>query len=159
MPVHTISAITGHYVAGGTLIAASTDYRIVVDGRAKTGITAIKLGISVPLLGHLIVKSRMKTEYADEFLTTGDFYELPWVFESGYIEKLTTQEQLFDDAMKWIKDNKINEPPDFKAEKEQMTREILNEYKKNLEHDRIKFVDSWFDPEVRKNLTAALEKF
>jgi enoyl-CoA hydratase/carnithine racemase len=159
MPVHTVSAITGHYVAGGTLIAGSTDGRMVVDGRAKTGITAIKLGISVPLLGHMIVKSQMKPEFADEFLTTGDFYEIPWVKESGYIDELTTQEQLMDDAIKWIKDKKINEPPDFKTKKEQVTKEILDEYKKNLEHDRTKFVDSWFDPEVRKNLTAALEKF
>jgi len=159
IPVYSISAIPGHYVAGGTLITACTDARIAVDGRAKTGITAIKLGISVPLLGHLIVKSRMRSEYADEFLTTGDFYDIPWAYKSGYINKLTTQEQLLDDALKWIKDNKINDPPDFKAKKEQMTKEILDEYKKNLEHDRIKFVDSWFDPEVRKNLTAALEKF
>ena len=96
LPVYSISALTGHYVAGGCLIAACTDARIVVDGRAKTGITAIKLGLSVPLLGHLIVKYRMNQEYGDEFLRTGDFYEIPWVDRSGFLDKVTTQDELMN---------------------------------------------------------------
>jgi enoyl-CoA hydratase/carnithine racemase len=159
MPIYTLSAITGHYVAGGSLISASTDSRIVVEGRAKTGITAIKLGLAVPLLGQLIVRLRMKAEYADEFLTTGDFYEIPWAHESGYIDKLSSQEDLLDDAIKEIINNEASQLSDYKHKKELMTRPIIDEYKKNLEHDRIKFVNSWFDPKVQQALYEAMEKF
>jgi enoyl-CoA hydratase/carnithine racemase len=158
-PVYTVSAITGHYVAGGSLISASTDSRIAVKGRAKTGITAIKLGLAVPLLGQLIVRLRMKAEYADEFLTTGDFYEISWAHESGFIEKLSTQEDLLDDAIKLITNNKPTQLSDYKNKKEQIIRPIIDEYKKNLEQDGIKFVDSWFDPEVQRALYKAMEKF
>jgi enoyl-CoA hydratase/carnithine racemase len=159
IPLYTISAITGHYVAGGTLIAACTDVRIVVQGRAKTGITAIKLGLSVPLLGHLIVKSRMKSEYADEFLRTGDFYEIPWVQKSGYLDKLTTQEELLSDAIEFVKKKETKQLPEFIREKQQTARSIVEEYKKNHDQDRTKFTDSWFDPGVQKNLKDAVKKY
>jgi enoyl-CoA hydratase/carnithine racemase len=158
-PVYTVSAITGHYVAGGSLISASTDSRIVVEGRAKTGITAIKLGLAVPFLGQLIVRLRMKAEYADEFLTTGDFYEISWAHESGYIDKLSTQEGLLDDAMMLLKNEIAKQSSNFKKKKEKTTKPIVDNYKKNLEHDRIKFVNSWFDPKVQQALYKAMEKF
>jgi enoyl-CoA hydratase len=159
MPLYTLSAITGHYVAGGCLIAACTDARIVVDGRAKTGITAIKLGLSVPLLGHLIVMQRMNQEHGDEFLRTGDFYDIPWVNNSGYLDKITTQEELLNEAKKNVKDEYSKQPPDFKQQKDQMTKQILKEYKKNLGQDRTKFIDSWFDPNVQRKLKEAVKKF
>ena len=159
MPVYTVTAITGHYVAGGSLISACTDSRISVDGRAKTGITAIKLGLAVPLLGQLIVRLRMKAEFADEFLKTGDFYELPWAYKSGYIDKLTTLDKLLDDAMKLISDQNLTQPTDYKQKKEQLTKTIINDFKKNLEQDRVRFVNSWFEPEVQRNLHKAMEKF
>jgi enoyl-CoA hydratase/carnithine racemase len=159
LPVYSVSAITGHYVAGGSLISACTDSRIAVDGRAKTGITAIKLGLAVPLLGQLIVRLRMNAEFADEFLKTGDFYELPWACKSKYIEKLTTHEELLNEATKLIMDQIRTQPPDYIQQKEQLTKPIINEYKKNLEQDRVKFVNSWFDPEVQRNLYKAMEKF
>ncbi len=159
IPVYSVSAITGHFVAGGSVISACTDLRIAVDGRAKTGITAIKLGLSVPLLAQLIIRSRMKSEYADEFLTTGDFYEISWAYESGYIDKLSTHEDLINDAAELIINNQAPQKSDYKYKKEEFTRLIINEYKKNREQDRVKFVNSWFDPEVQRNLHKALEKF
>ena len=44
----TLAVISGHCLAGGTLIAAACDHRICVKGEYKVGVTAAKIGLVPP---------------------------------------------------------------------------------------------------------------
>lgn len=46
LPVPVVAALTGHAIAGGCLIAAACDYRIMGDGRI--GVTEATVGLPVP---------------------------------------------------------------------------------------------------------------
>lgn len=43
-----VAAINGHAIAGGAVLAATADFRLVVDADAKLGITEIQVGVPFP---------------------------------------------------------------------------------------------------------------
>ena len=104
-PCPTISALTGHYVAGGCILAACTDHRFLATGSAKTGITAVKLGLSVPFLAEKIVRHRLKDKTANELLTTGELYDPTWARQAGFIDEIKPQESLLEEAISYLQNN------------------------------------------------------
>lgn len=43
-----VAAINGHAIAGGAVLAATADFRLVTDAEAKLGITEIQVGVPFP---------------------------------------------------------------------------------------------------------------
>ncbi|MBW2252368.1 MAG: enoyl-CoA hydratase/isomerase family protein, partial [Deltaproteobacteria bacterium] len=56
LPMPTACAITGHAIAGGTILASSCDYRFLASGRKLMGLNEIKLGVPVPYLSDLMLR-------------------------------------------------------------------------------------------------------
>ncbi len=159
LPFHSVCAITGHYVAGGSIIAASTDHRFLAEGKAKAGITAVKLGIHVPLPAQLIIRARLRCEFADEMLRTGDFYDVPWAQDAGFIDDIRPQEDLQEYSDNFL--TEIISKPDEKFVQAKMTQEKLlkKEYLENKTKDKKGFITSWFQPEVQAAMKEATKKF
>ena len=47
-PHPIVAAINGHCLAGGTMLAAASDYRIALSGDYKMGVTAARIGVFAP---------------------------------------------------------------------------------------------------------------
>ena len=48
LPGPVVAAITGHAIAGGTLLAMCADTRVVAKGAVKLGLTEVQIGIALP---------------------------------------------------------------------------------------------------------------
>lgn len=159
LPIPTVSAITGHFVAGGSIFAASADYRFLAEGKAKTGITAVKLGLHVPYPAQWIIQARLKADFANDMLRTGDFYDATWATDAGFIHELRPPENLqeYSDNVLTEITSKPNE--EFVSAKMKKAEILRYDYNENKVEDMKKFVDSWFKPEVQEALKIATKKF
>lgn len=82
-PKPVVAAINGHAIAGGCIIAAACDYRIMAEGNGRIGVPELLVGVPFPTLPFEIVRSRVspanfrqlvlggKTVPPDEALTLG----------------------------------------------------------------------------------------
>jgi enoyl-CoA hydratase len=50
MPHPVVAAVNGHAIAGGCVLVQQADYRIMADGKFKTGLNETQLGVGLPAI-------------------------------------------------------------------------------------------------------------
>lgn len=71
LPCPTIAAIHGTAVAGGFLLAAACDFRVVQDADLKLGLTEADIGIAVPAPAQVLVAARTSPSVSLRLSTFG----------------------------------------------------------------------------------------
>ena len=74
LPMPLIAAINGHAVAGGTVLAATADFRLIADGEAKMGLTEIQVGVPFPASAMEAVRYACAGPHLTEVLLRGQTY-------------------------------------------------------------------------------------
>lgn len=159
LSIPTISAITGHCIAGGCVLASMTDLRFMAQGNGKAGVNEIKLGVPVPYLSSLVLTQLLGDRRAKEMIYTGDIYDQQWLKDAGFIDRLVQPAELLDEAVEQAR--KLGSSPQyaFEAVKVMRTRPIQEEYLKKQEEESIKFLECWFKDDTRALLNEAKKKF
>lgn len=159
LSVPTVCAISGHAIAGGTILALTCDYRFAALEKNLLGLNEIKLGVPVPhladLMLRLIVAERTATEivYRGEFMTAADAGQIgivdeicaPDTLEARALEKVLELTALPASAFSQIKDSRV--------------AEIRSEFIENHSAKMKGFLDCWFNPAARVLLAEAAKKF
>jgi enoyl-CoA hydratase len=65
-PKPAVAAINGHAIAGGCILAAACDYRVMADGSGRIGVPELAVGVPFPTLPFEIVGARVpRTAFRD----------------------------------------------------------------------------------------------
>jgi enoyl-CoA hydratase/carnithine racemase len=159
LPKPTACAICGHAIAGGTILALTTDFRIAAAGRKLMGLNEVKLGVPVPYLADLLLRQIVaeapanKILFAGEFLTTADAEDIGLVdetapageVEASAVERIAALAALPADALAAIKENR--------------TEAAARRYKKRGVEKSERFLDRWFAADTRPLLEEAAKTF
>lgn len=70
-PKPAIAAINGHAIAGGCIIAAACDYRVMAEGNARIGVPELAVGVPFPTLPFEIVRARVQPTQFRDLVFTG----------------------------------------------------------------------------------------
>jgi enoyl-CoA hydratase len=73
-PKPVVAAVNGHAIAGGTVLAAAADFRLVADGEGRMGLTEILLGVPFPVSVLEIVRYACAGPALPELLYHGRTY-------------------------------------------------------------------------------------
>lgn len=84
LPCPTVAAIHGTAVAGGFLLAAACDFRVVQDADLKLGLTEADLGVAVPAPGQVLVAARTSPAVALRLSTFGTLLTPEEALSIGY---------------------------------------------------------------------------
>jgi enoyl-CoA hydratase/carnithine racemase len=159
LPMPTACAICGHAIAGGTILALATDFRIAAAGKKLMGLNEVKLGVPVPYLADLLLRQIVaeapanRLLFAGEFLTTADAAGIGLVDETAPAEemeacageKIAALAALPADALSAIKENR--------------TEGAARRYKKRGGEKDERFLDCWFAAATRPLLEEAAKTF
>ena len=58
-PAPTVALVNGHAIAGGCIMAAACDYRVLVEGTSRMGVPELAVGVPFPTLPFEIVRARV----------------------------------------------------------------------------------------------------
>jgi enoyl-CoA hydratase/carnithine racemase len=159
LPIPTLTAIPGHCIAAGCIIAACTDFRFMVNTKAKLGVTAVKLGLPVPYLSERIVQQVLDNEVANKLLSTGELYDVNWAKDVAYTNELLEPDELYGKSKQFL-ERFINQSGDkFAQEKITKTKPIIQSYLDNKTTDEENFVNTWFSSAIQERLREATKKF
>lgn len=159
LPKPIIAAITGHAIAGGCILTLCCDYRFIAEGRKLMGLNEVKLGVSVPYPGVVILHQVVGTRNAREILEVGDFYEADESLGMGLVDHVFPLEQVLPEAIEKAK--KVGELPNeaYQEIKRNNIEKVEEQILTHLEEKEQFFIECWFSDDARERLKEAMKKF
>lgn len=100
-PILIVSAINGHTIGGGAVMAVATDYRIALnDQRIKIGFPEYKKGIFLPKLMRTIISQRTKVD--TKMLLFGEYVGVGEAMQKGIIDECKYNDLIDQAILKFI---------------------------------------------------------
>jgi enoyl-CoA hydratase len=92
-------AINGHAMAGGAVLAACADRRIMARDGGRIGITEMLVGVPLPALAFEIVRFAVPPRYLGEFALTGATYPTEQALTKGWVDEVVAPDALMARAV------------------------------------------------------------
>ena len=94
-----VTAIQGHAIAGGFVLAQVGDRRLLARGGATLGAPELQLGAAFPPFAVEILRAALPVERLNAVLLTGEIVDADAALANGYADELVLPEALLDCAV------------------------------------------------------------
>lgn len=159
LPLPTACAIAGHATAGGAILAVSTDFRFVAEGRKFIGFNEVKIGVPVPFLADLILRQIVGDRHATEMMFSGEFLEPEHAHKIGLVDDVFSAEEVENEAIAKVVMLAAMPSGGFRLIKNNRVEALRLQYDQMRKSDADDFLNCWFDPSVQELLQEAAQKF
>lgn len=159
MPMPTLCAYQGHATAAGSIFAAACDFRYAAAAKPLFGFNEIIIGLSVPLLAHLMLEQIIGSQKTVDLMFNGRFIKPEEALSLGVIDAVFNAEELETKALEKTGVMANYPAPGFKATKFTKTKFVLDKFFANRDQAAQSFLNCWFDENAQNILTEAAKKF
>ncbi len=157
LPKPMIAAINGHAIAGGCILAACCDHRIMVDGAGRIGIPELGVGVPFPALPLQVMASRISDAALRDLVFTARTVQVDEAKSLGLIDDKCPAGMLMDRALEAAQRLAAIPAGAFALTKEAFYTPIL-ERTKALSDLNARVVDAWMQPHTYETIRAYLDK-
>jgi enoyl-CoA hydratase len=157
LPKPMVAAVNGHAIAGGCILAACCDHRIMVDGNGRIGIPELAVGVPFPALPLQIMAARLGDGALRDLVFTGRTVQVDEAKALGLIDEKCPSGLLIDRAMEVAQKLASIPAGAFALTKEALYTPIL-ERTKSLSALNARVVDAWMQQHTYDTIRAYLEK-
>lgn len=98
-PGPTVAAVNGHAIAGGYVVAAACDHRLVADGKARVGLTELRVGVPFPTAAIEIVRHAIGPAAARTLVTTAGLFGPDEAVALGALDRAVAADELEAEAL------------------------------------------------------------
>ena len=151
-PKPLIAAINGHAVAGGCMLALTTDYRIMVEEKARMSLNEINIGASVFAGPVEMLRFGVGSRKAELVLTSGQMYEPKEAMAMGLVDKLSARDNLMPEAMETVNTYAAKNAEAFRSIKHLLRKPVVDSYLAREEASIDEFIDIWLSEESQAQL-------
>lgn len=95
----TVAAINGHAIAGGFVLAAACDVRVMANGRGKVGLTEHLVGVPFPPLALEVVRTAVGDRQTRRMVMGAELFSDSAAAEQGLVDELSAPEDLLERAV------------------------------------------------------------
>jgi enoyl-CoA hydratase len=99
LPKPVIAAVNGHAIAGGCILAACCDHRIMIDGNGRIGIPELAVGVPFPALPLQIMAARVSDGALRDLVFRSRTVQVDEAKALGLIDEKCPAGMLIDRAM------------------------------------------------------------
>lgn len=124
-PKPLIAALNGHAIAGGAVLAACADRRLMAEGGGRAGLTELQLGVTFPGIILEIVRYGCAGRYLDEIVCGAATYPPQESAQRGLVDEVVPAGELLDRSIDAAKGLATILPSAFSATKRALRREAL----------------------------------
>jgi enoyl-CoA hydratase len=123
-PKPVVAASNGHAIAGGCVLAACADRRIMARAAGRIGVTELPVGVPFPALAFEIVRFAVPPRYLAEVTFTGATYDTDGALERGFIDEVAEPSELLEDAFAVAQELAALSPAAFAQNKLQIRQPV-----------------------------------
>ena len=156
-PKPVIAAINGHAIAGGCILAAACDHRIMMEGTGRIGIPELAVGVPFPALPLQIMAARLSDAALRDLVYTGRTIQIDEAKALGLIDEKCPAGMLIDRATEVAEKLASIPPGAFALTKEAFYAPIL-ERTRQLADLNARVVDAWMQQHTYDTIKAYLDK-
>lgn len=93
-----VAAINGHAIAGGCILAAAADRRLMARGSGRIGMPELRVGVPFPPVALELARSVVQSHALQRALAGGETFEVDAAQAAGLIDAPVEAEQLLEQA-------------------------------------------------------------
>jgi enoyl-CoA hydratase len=147
-PKPVVAAINGHAVAGGAVLAACADRRIMAREGGRIGVTEMLVGVPFPALAFEIVRFAVPTRHLPEFTLSGATYTTDAALDRGWIDEIAEPTELLEDAITVATELAELSPPAYAQTKLQLRQAVTERMAQSGEATDKAVTDIWTAPKT-----------
>ena len=156
-PKPMVAAINGHAIAGGCILAAACDHRIMVEGNGRIGIPELAVGVPFPALPLQIMSARLADGPLRDLVFTGRTVQIDEAKAMGLIDEKCPSGMLLDRATEVAQRLASIPAGAFALTKEAFYTPILLRTKQ-LADLNARVVDAWLQPHTYDTIRVYLAR-
>ena len=157
-----VTAVNGHAIAGGAVLAACADRRIMAESAGRIGVTELLVGLPFPALAFEVLRYAVPPRYLPEFTLSGATYETDAALARGWIDEIAEPEELLEDAIAVAQELAALSPSAFAQTKTQLREQVRERMAASGAATDNTVTDIWTAPEsldrIRAYVARVLEK-
>ena len=161
LPKPMIAAVNGHAIAGGCILAAACDHRIMTEGNGRIGIPELAVGVPFPALPMQIMAARMADGPLRDLVYSGRTVLVDEAKAMGLIDEKCPSGMLIDRATEIAEKMAAIPAGAFALTKEAFYTPII-ERTSQLAAMNARVVDAWLQHDtyetIRKYLNQTIKK-
>jgi enoyl-CoA hydratase len=155
-PGPAVAALAGHAIAGGYLLAATCDRRVMAHWGARIGLSEINLGIPVPAGAVLMLVTLFPARTASQLVLEGDGFSGERALEMGLVERLAEPEAVLGDACELAAHLASRPPAAFAAAKHFLRHGLVREMEERDGAELERFLDLWYDAGTQDRIASVV---
>ena len=156
-PKPVVAAINGHAIAGGCILAAACDHRIMTEGNGRIGIPELAVGVPFPALPLQIMAARLADGPLRDLVFSGRTVQIDEAKAMGLIDEKCPSGMLLDRATEVALKLASIPPGAFALTKEAFYSPIL-ERVRQLADLNARVADAWLQQHTYDAIRAYLDK-
>jgi enoyl-CoA hydratase len=156
-PKPVVAAINGHAIAGGCILAAACDHRIMTEGNGRIGIPELAVGVPFPALPLQIMAARLADGPLRDLVFSGRTVQIDEAKTMGLIDEKCPSGMLLDRATEVALKLASIPPGAFALTKEAFYSPIL-ERARRLADLNARVEDAWLQQHTYDAIRAYLDK-
>lgn len=153
-----VAAINGHAIAGGMMMAAACDHRILAEGKATLGIPELKVGVPFPLVPLEIVRHAFPPHVLHEAVFTGRIYRAAECREHGLVDEVVEPAGLIGRALERATELAAIPAAAYALTKRQMRLPALDTLERHGARAQAAALDAWTAPETLAAVRSYVER-
>lgn len=116
-PKPVVAAINGHAIAGGCVLAACADYRLLVQGGARMGVTELRVGVPFPPFAFEVLRATTSPMHFPKFTASGETFDTPGALLNGFADEAVSADRLMPRAIEKAEQLAAIRPEAFRVNK------------------------------------------
>lgn len=156
LPKPVVAAVNGHAVAGGCILAAACDYRVMAEGRGKIGVTELLVGVPFPVVAMEVLRFHLPSARAQRLIYDGRLSGPEEAREVGWVDEVVEADAVLERAVavasKWAGIPDVA----FAVTKRQLRQETLSRIEQYGDLDD-EIAKIWREPETLAGIRAFME--
>ena len=139
-PAPVVAAANGHAIAGGCLLVAAADQRLMAQGPARIGIPELQVGVPFPPIALEIMRFSTPPQHFQTVVYRADTHEPPAALALGLLDEAVEPDALLECALARAERLASIRAGTFAITKRAVRRPVM---------DRVRALDRETAPEVR----------
>ncbi len=157
-PLPVVAAINGHAIAGGCILAAACDRRIMNQEIGKIGVTELLVGVPFPVAAFETLRFLLPERHVQSLVYSGRTVGADEALEIGLVDEIVEADAVLDQACRLARRMAAIPADAFAITKRQIRQPALDRMQAQAAETDARVLEVWSRPEILDGIRAFLDK-